>query len=432
MPLPAILVESISKRYHIGARAGGGHWGDAFRAAVLGPLDRVRRFGRSSHGEEDAIWALKDVSFEVQPGEVLGLIGANGAGKSTLLKVLARITDPTEGRAVLGGRVASLLEVGTGFHPELTGRENVYLGGAILGMRKAEIDARFDEIVAFSGVERFIDTPIKRYSSGMAVRLGFAVAAHLEPEILLVDEVLAVGDAAFQQKCLGKLESLEHSGRTIIFVSHNMAAIRHLCTSCLWLEGGRVAAGGEADQVVERYLQSATAQEGAQGQRWTFDVEPPSPRPEAWVTRVELLAADGAPLSRLSTNDACRARVSFHCASAGNYGIYFGIQSDDGAQLIGYETNNPDGIVLECEPGEHSVEVDFPALPLAAGTYWAGAGVTFPSQQWLHRVHRAGRFEVQGSDVYGTGWPVTTRLSLLCIPHTWHVAGSDDGIRVVQ
>jgi lipopolysaccharide transport system ATP-binding protein len=203
------------------------------------------------------IWALKDVSFEVKHGEAVGIIGRNGAGKSTLLKILCRITEPTRGRATVYGRVGSLLEVGTGFHPDLTGRENVYLNGTILGMKKREINARFDEIVDFAGVEKFIDTPVKRYSSGMRVRLAFSVAAHLEPEILIVDEVLAVGDAEFQKKCLGKMSQVACAGRTVLFVSHNMHAIRRLCTRVLMLEGGRCILDGGADNVVDQYLNNA-------------------------------------------------------------------------------------------------------------------------------------------------------------------------------
>jgi lipopolysaccharide transport system ATP-binding protein len=202
------------------------------------------------------LWALSDVSFDVRPGEVVGIIGRNGAGKSTLLKVLSRITEPTSGRVVMKGRVASLLEVGTGFHPELSGRENVYLSGAILGMRRAEIRRKFDEIVAFSEVERFLDTPVKRYSSGMQVRLGFAVAAHLEPEILIVDEVLAVGDAAFQRRCLAKMEDVTHEGRTVLFVSHNIASVESLCTRAVLLQSGHVVADGGVREVVDQYLHS--------------------------------------------------------------------------------------------------------------------------------------------------------------------------------
>ena len=209
--------------------------------------------------DSDDLWALRDVSFEVQPGEVLGIIGRNGAGKSTLLKILSRITEPTSGRAIIRGRVASLLEVGTGFHPELTGRENIFLNGAILGMKKAEIARKFDEIVAFAEVDRFIDTPVKRYSSGMYVRLAFAVAAHLEPEILVVDEVLAVGDANFQKKCLGKMSEVSHAGRTVLFVSHNMVAMRSLCKHCLWLDAGVVNESGPSNGVVDHYLMRGVA-----------------------------------------------------------------------------------------------------------------------------------------------------------------------------
>lgn len=255
----AITAEALGKRYRIGLRE---QRPDTLARALieglrrpLTNLSRLRSLSRvDANGErEDLIWALRETSFEVAEGEVLGIIGPNGAGKSTLLKILARITDPTVGRAVIRGRVASLLEVGTGFHPELTGRENVYLNGTILGMKKAEIDRKFDEIVAFSGVEKFLDTPIKRYSSGMKVRLAFAVAAHLDPEILLIDEVLAVGDAEFQRRCLGKMKSVADAGRTILFVSHQMSAVRVLCDRAILLSGGTVAVDGPAREVVAAY-----------------------------------------------------------------------------------------------------------------------------------------------------------------------------------
>ena len=236
----SIIVENISKRYRIGLLE---QRADTFAGTLFNyikyPINNFKRlrslasFNDTNNNEESILWALKDVNFEVKEGEVLGIIGKNGAGKSTLLKILSRITLPTGGRAELRGRVSSLLEVGTGFHPELTGRENVYLNGTILGMSKKEIDSKFDEIVDFSGIEKFIDTPVKRYSSGMAVRLAFAVAAHIEPEILLIDEVLAVGDLRFQQKCLGKIKEISGQGRTIIFVSHNMPSITSLCKRCL-------------------------------------------------------------------------------------------------------------------------------------------------------------------------------------------------------
>ena len=248
-----IRVENLSKRYRIrqGTRARYETLYDQL-AHVMTPW---RWFRSGNHrAQDDYIWALKDVSFEVKRGEVVGIIGRNGAGKSTLLKVLARITEPTEGYAEVRGRVGSLLEVGTGFHPELTGRENIYLNGAILGMRKAEIDRKFDEIVAFAEIEKFMDTPVKFYSSGMYVRLAFAVAAHLDPEILLVDEVLAVGDAAFQKKCLGKMGEVAGEGRTVLFVSHNMGAIQNLCDWAICLAQGTIIACGSIDYTIEYYV----------------------------------------------------------------------------------------------------------------------------------------------------------------------------------
>ncbi|MFC2081663.1 ABC transporter ATP-binding protein [Candidatus Bipolaricaulota bacterium] len=263
MARPVITVDRISKKYRIGHRKETYRTlRDALADAAKAPLRRIRNFGQASHRTEDEIWALRDVSFEVKQGEVLGVIGRNGSGKSTLLKILSRITEPTTGRAEIRGRVGSLLEVGTGFHPELTGRENVYLSGNILGMRKSEIDWRFDEIVDFSGVEKFIDTPVKRYSSGMAVRLGFAVAAHLEPEILLIDEVLAVGDAAFQKKCLGRMRDVAMKGRIVLFVSHNTAAIQRLCSRAVLLSDGAVLLDGAVSETVSTYLSEGQAQSG--------------------------------------------------------------------------------------------------------------------------------------------------------------------------
>ena len=259
-----ITVENLSKRYLLGHR-------EQQHATFRDMLTReAKNFARKSldlaHGREivqgdeiEEFWALQDVSFDVQKGEVLGIIGRNGAGKSTLLKIVSRITEPTRGRVIIRGRVASLLEVGTGFHPELTGRENIYLNGAILGMTKQEIRKKFDEIVAFAEVERFLDTPVKRYSSGMYVRLAFAVAAHLEPEILIVDEVLSVGDAAFQRKCMGKMSNVAtEQGRTVLFVTHNMPAVLSLCSKALFLNAGRVSALGNASDSVRRYMKDVT------------------------------------------------------------------------------------------------------------------------------------------------------------------------------
>ena len=253
MAVAAIEAEALSKRYRIGQmQAAYGTLRDSLARAAARIGSR-----ESERASREEIWALRDVSFDVHEGEVLGVVGRNGAGKSTLLKVLTRITAPTSGRAVIRGRVGSLLEVGTGFNPELTGRENIFLNGSILGMKRREIQRKLPEIVEFSGIEPFIDTPVKRYSSGMYVRLAFAVAAHLEPEILLVDEVLAVGDAEFQQRCLGRLEDLSGTGRTVLFVSHNMQAMNQLCDRAIWLEGGSVLEDGDPSQVISSYLHSA-------------------------------------------------------------------------------------------------------------------------------------------------------------------------------
>src|SRR6185437_13564365 len=250
-----IQVERLGKRFHIGKLKAATTLRDALTNAMRAPfLRQGKPFGRRRAVDEDTIlWALRDVSFDVKEGEVVGLIGRNGAGKSTLLKVLARITRPTEGWAEIRGRVGSLLEVGTGFHPELSGRENVFLSGATLGMKKAEIQKKFDEIVAFSEVERFLDTPLKHYSSGMQMRLAFAVAAHLEPEILLVDEVLTVGDLTFQKKCLGKMGEVARHGRTIVFVSHQMNQIRRLCSRALWVDGGKIRMNGNTHEALAAY-----------------------------------------------------------------------------------------------------------------------------------------------------------------------------------
>ena len=287
-----INVENLGKLYQVGRQqAGYATLRETLTDAARAPLGWFRR--RDDDGEPGGeFWALRDVSFEVMPGEVVGVVGRNGAGKSTLLKILSRITEPTTGRVRLYGQIASLLEVGTGFHPELTGRENVYLSGAILGMRRTEIARRFDEIVAFSEIERFIDTPVKRYSSGMYVRLAFAVAAHLEPEILIIDEVLAVGDAQFQQKCLGKMGEAARGGRTIIFVSHNMGAVNQLCGRAVHIAGGRVKEVGPARQVVTRYLSELfrTGEEDLDQLRLSRE------HTSVRFTRVEMSADDGATL----------------------------------------------------------------------------------------------------------------------------------------
>ena len=305
----AIRAEGLSKQYQIGQlRPAYGTLRDSI-------VQSVRRL-RTGHVHEprEKIWALKDVSFEARTGEVLGVIGANGAGKSTLLKILSRITAPTEGRAEIRGRVGSLLEVGTGFHPELTGRENIYLNGSILGMRRAEINREFDNIVEFSGVEKFIDTPVKRYSSGMYVRLAFSVAAHFEPEVMIVDEVLAVGDAEFQRRSIGRMESLGESGRTIIFVSHNLRGILQLCDRVILLENGRVAADGTAADVVARYEEQARGV----GYELVWDDSAKAPSNEfVRLESVRVVDDDGVPSGAVDVRRPVGIQVTFNVLRPG-------------------------------------------------------------------------------------------------------------------
>lgn len=266
--IPIITVDGVSKRYTIGKKESYGSLRDEVMDALSSPFRRL--FGGFESAPDPSVWALKDVSFEVFEGEVLGIIGRNGAGKSTLLKILSRITEPTEGRIDMRGRIASLLEVGTGFHPELTGRENIFMNGALLGMSSREIKAKFEEIVAFSEIEKFLDTPVKRYSSGMYVRLAFAVAAHLEPEILVIDEVLAVGDSLFQKKCVDKMLEVSKKGRTVLFVSHNFSAVKALCSKAILLEAGRKTFAGSVDETIDFYTGQAV-ESGKEVDLSTFD-----------------------------------------------------------------------------------------------------------------------------------------------------------------
>ena len=296
----AVRFEGLGKRYCIARRrARYRTLRESITEAAAMPLRRLR--GERHVGGDRTLWALRDVSLEIRRGDVVGIVGANGAGKTTLLKVLSRITQPTEGRVLLRGRIGSLLEVGTGFHPELTGRENVFLNGAILGMRRAEIKSKFDEIVAFAEVEDFIDTPIKRYSSGMATRLAFAVAAHLEPEIMAVDEVLSVGDLAFRKKSLGKMGEISRQGRTVLFVSHEMNAVRRLCNTGVWLDHGRVRALGDVGDVVRQYEEFVLGDDAGHGARVERPDPPASERHFAWAS---LARADAQPATTFRHGDS--------------------------------------------------------------------------------------------------------------------------------
>jgi lipopolysaccharide transport system ATP-binding protein len=350
----AIEAEGVSKLYRIGKRA---------RYRTL--RDTIASQFRREKDDSGNVWALRDVSFDVRQGEALGIIGRNGAGKSTLLKILSRITPPTEGRIQIIGQVGSLLEVGTGFHLELTGRENVYLSGAILGMKKRQIDERFDEIVAFAEVQKFIDTPVKYYSSGMQVRLAFAVAAHLEPEILLVDEVLAVGDASFQKKCLGKMGDVAHRGRTVLFVSHNLPAVAELCERCLWIEAGRVVANGTPQQVILSYINSTqtTKSDG----RIPSELHRSDSTGSVCFRTVKLLDKENRPTTALSFGERLRLTAEFDVLRrVEEVRLIVGVQKLDGTKIAYlHHTDDPSNHPLDLVPGHYavSVEVDMPLMP---------------------------------------------------------------------
>ncbi|XWX05663.1 ABC transporter ATP-binding protein (plasmid) [Aggregatilineales bacterium SYSU G02658] len=397
----AINVSGLSKLYRIGAAQ---QRQDTLRElitqALTAPLRRARALARGegygAAGLTEELWALKDVSFEVKHGEVVGIIGRNGAGKSTLLKILSRITQPTAGRVELYGRVGALLEVGTGFHGELTGRENIYLNGAILGMSRAEIDRKFDEIVAFSGVERFIDTPVKHYSSGMGLRLGFAVAAHLEPEILIVDEVLAVGDAEFQKKCLGKMKDVAGEGRTVLFVSHNMAAVEALCHSGILLEQGRVMLRDTARAVIDVYLSSGQAMSAR------VDLVPYGKASDCALRELRTLNRDGVETLQFRPDEPITFEVILHVppeVKDPQLGIAINNWRTD--RIVTLSTKIQ-GYNIPAGAGEVIVRCEMPPIMLAVGTYRLRL-VFGTNQTDLEAIDNLPAFEIVPADIYGTG-----------------------------
>jgi len=421
-----ITVENLSKRYVIGHSSGAGEvyqyialrdvLGRGARSFVRKAVDVFRGRQVVQGDELEEFWALRDVSLEIKQGEAIGIIGRNGAGKSTLLKVLSRITEPTEGRVLVRGRVAGLLEVGTGFHPELTGRENIFLNGAILGMTQREIRKKFDEIVAFAGMERFLDTPVKRYSSGMYTRLAFAVAAHLEPEILIVDEVLAVGDAEFQKKCLGKMEEVATGGRTVVFVSHNMAAVKSLTTRGLVLDAGRVVFSGTTEQVIQHYVQLIS--------RSTVPGES-----RAWgkgkhtaIRDVRLLTKDDRqPTMQYVPGDPLILEVTIDKDDTPGLSLELFLTDASRTRLGLASTYHFHGQTLPEKKGTYRATMQFDPLWLAAGGYGFDVATSVPNTGWDHLVESAVGFEVQFSNALGYPWDFKQSygygfLTLLCRP----------------
>ncbi len=358
-----IKAENISKQYRLGS-IGTKTLANDFKRWIYqlrGKEDPFLKIGeandRSKKGSSEYVWALKDINFDINEGEVVGIIGKNGAGKSTLLKILSRVTAPTTGQITVNGRMASLLEVGTGFHPELTGRENVFLNGAIMGMSKQEIKSKFDEIIDFSGVERYIDTPVKRYSSGMYVRLAFAVAAHLEPEILIVDEVLAVGDAEFQKKCLGKMKDVSGQGRTVLFVSHNMGAIQSLCSKAIYLKHGTIQQIGQTDRIISNYL----SQELKMEEELEIDIDSSQP---AGVNRLTLLNTDNLKASSYLAGEILKFSFELECSVQGNYQLGIGIASSMDVNIYSEKSET-----FELHKGSNTILYTNHQIKLAPGIY---------------------------------------------------------------
>jgi lipopolysaccharide transport system ATP-binding protein len=358
----AISVRDLGKQYRIGGRQERHETFMAALTAAMGaPLRRLRRIGKPVP-EEQIFWALRNISFELNRGEVLGIIGRNGAGKSTLLKLLSRITEPTEGRMEIHGRLGSLLEVGTGFHPELTGRENIFLNGTILGMKRREVSRKFDEIVDFSGIEQFLDTPVKRYSSGMYVRLAFAVAAHLEPEILVVDEVLAVGDVEFQKKCLGKMSQVAGEGRTILFVSHSMGAIKTLCSRAMLINHGTVDTNGSVEETVAAYLNLNSP---IQAHGMIADNAPRIGTGDALLRRVELRDCQGRPIEQLMLGQRFKIATIFEVQKPIEDAVVeIGISTLDGLRVATVQNIDGELPCLSFPPGLHEVVVELDATLL--------------------------------------------------------------------
>jgi lipopolysaccharide transport system ATP-binding protein len=365
--------------------------------------------------DPDIFWALKGIDFEVREGEVLGIIGANGAGKSTLLKILSRITGPTVGHIELYGRIAALLEVGTGFHGELTGRENVYLNGSILGMSRAEIRSKLDEIIDFAGVEKFIDTPVKRYSSGMRVRLGFAVAAHLEPEILIIDEVLAVGDTSFKTRCINKMREVARSGRTVLLVSHNMSSIMDLCERCLWIHHGEVLANEETGLVTNRYM----AQQVSQAHSFQPNVNQTSP----YISSVSIHDPEGNPTDSVRMGDAVEIRINVHAPRGAACFLAAGISIEDslGARIASAFSGR-EGVDIRVAEGDNEIAITFSRVTLMPGSYVISAGLRDDvAGARIDAATTAARFEVLSMDMAGAGHQVRESDGQVWLDRDWHV-----------
>jgi lipopolysaccharide transport system ATP-binding protein len=422
----AIRIDKLSKVYEIGARPGGYQTlRETLAEAAAAPWHRLRRLVRPTPADDpeapNTHWALRDISFEVPRGEVLGIIGRNGAGKSTLLKVLSRITEPTVGRVELRGRVVSLLEVGTGFHHELTGRENIYLNGAILGMTRREIARKFDDIVAFAEIEKFLDTPAKRYSSGMYIRLAFAVAAHLDAEILVVDEVLAVGDAAFQKKCLERMRALGNSGGTVLFVSHNMGTVASLCQTAVVLDQGRVVGHGPAREQVRDYV-------GRLSERSAVDVAGRTDRcgtGAARVTDVRFLDSDGRPVESVLAGEPLTVRLGYRAkAPLAALEVFVWVCNSQGANITILSSRHT-GDLFPTVPARGHLDCTIPEVSLAPGSYLLNVSLVV-GLDLVDAVQGAARLDVEPGPFFATGRTPAPEHGTVLTRHRWALARDAD------
>lgn len=416
----AIKVENLGKAYKIGLKeARHENLVSAVKASLLKPVKNLKKLSRlkDGNGAPDVFWANRHISFSVHKGEALGIIGKNGAGKSTLLKLLSRITEPTEGRIELYGKVASLLEVGTGFNPELTGRENIYLNGTILGLTRKEINERYDEIVAFSGIEKFMETPVKRYSSGMKVRLAFAVAAHLDPEILIIDEVLAVGDAEFQKKCLGKMEEVAgREGRTVLFVSHDMAAVKKLCTRAILLDAGTITKEGTPAEVVDFYLRNASVVSN------TVNLQSARRKGSGkfMITGLEFLNGDMQPVNVLETGMTLNIRIAYNAPEIRpNPVVNLIIRNNLQQEIVNFLSRDSyQGMLKLQERGEVLLQV--PKLPLLPGRYTLDCNLKYDNEL-TDSIENVAVLEVEKGDFFGTGKIIDAMKNGLLVYHKWEV-----------
>lgn len=419
-----IRVENLSKKYIIGQQKQEKYstLRDMIANGAKSVVQTITNSQDRANNNREEFWALKDVSFEIKQGDRVGIIGRNGAGKSTLLKILSRITEPTKGRINIKGRVASLLEVGTGFHPELTGRENIFLNGAILGMSKVEITKKFDEIVAFAEVEKFLDTPVKRYSSGMYVRLAFAVAAHLEPEILVVDEVLAVGDAQFQKKCLGKMEDVGKEGRTVLFVSHQMAAIQKLCSRAVLLNKGNLIFDDSPEKCISLYLQ---AEDVSFDNGLAYTVKQDllkSNHSEVNIKDIVLISDTKKPATLIQTGDSLTLRIHYQ-NSEEHFKIplafVVSLKSSQGQEIFRLSTMPISGYEIVKLGLEGLIDLKIDSLPIVAGRYFFDISIVQPRVKSLLKLEELIIFDIQPKDVYQSGFSLNSSHGLITVPHKW-------------